>query len=60
VALLALLCASCVSRGERSTSRDPFHIDWNIQKHVLESRAAFDEATDRKNDYDSTGTQLAH
>ncbi len=60
VALMALLCASCTfGRAEKSTRHWP-KINWDVQTPVLESRKAWDEATDRNNEYEGAGNQLAH
>lgn len=60
VAFLAVMCASCTFGQPRDPARRWPKIDWDFQKPVLESRQAWDEATDRKNEYEGAGSQLAH
>jgi hypothetical protein len=56
---LALCCASCsFGHGRSSTHRAP-KIDWNLQRPVLESRQAWDEATGHKNEYNGFDFQPA-
>jgi hypothetical protein len=57
VFVVALLNASCSSRSplQRAWSK----LDWNVQQHVFESRAAWDQGTGRANEYEAGGAQLA-
>ena len=59
VALVATLCASCSARDVGKSSFDWLKPDWGWQRHVLESREAWDNATGQKNQYEEAGIQLA-
>ena len=58
-ALMAPLCAACSLPNARHSLADRPKINWEWQKHVLESRQAWDEATGRKDQYEELGIQLA-
>ena len=58
-ALVATMYASCSSRDVRESSHDWPKVNWNWQKHVLESREAWDDATGQKNPYEGAEVHLA-
>jgi hypothetical protein len=54
--IAVLLCIGCSSRHPRHGWPS---MNWDIQRHIFESRAAWDEGTGRRNDYEAGGSQLA-
>jgi len=60
VILVVVLGASCTFGQREKSARCWPKINWDVQTPVLESRKAWDEATDRKNEYEGAGGQLAH